>query len=380
MATKLRKSTKPKPAAEKPEKSQKTERIKKIAPDDLKKDRVEKVDLKELAKDERTWKILGTVSLLVSIFLFVACFSYLFTWKEDQSQVMNRGLGYLFESGENGSVANLVGRLGAYVSHQLVFKGFGLASFLFSTFFFVVGVNLLFNSKIFSITRNLKYVTIGLIIASVVFSFVLPNAIDSFPYGGHVGNLINEYLVSLLGKLGTAALLLVVGFSYLIWQFNPSFQLPQKKVVGETTGELFETTADTDSPVFSSVTINDLYADQFAAPVDKGNYMKGEGKMVLMIDEDDDDENENNSGLELIEKDDDDEVEDVIPAEDPVTQEVIDDILHNNDLPPDTNENVRTEMPKNGDSDKLQLQIKTPEPDIKEEVVVKNISELPPYE
>src|SRR5438874_10153712 len=161
MANKLKKSNIPKAAAEKPEKPEKAVKPKKPAAEKLKADREEKVDLKKLAKDERTWKILGTVSLLVSIFLFIAFVSYLFTWNEDQSQVMNRGIGFLFDNNEGNKVNNLLGRLGAYSSHQLIYNGFGLASFLFCTFFFVVGINLLFNRKVFSIWRNLKYVTIG---------------------------------------------------------------------------------------------------------------------------------------------------------------------------------------------------------------------------
>ena len=97
MANKLKKSTTP--VAEKPEKPAKAETTKPAkakASDKLKKDKEESVDFKKLARDERTWKILGTISLLSSIFLFIAFTSYLFTWKEDQSQVLNKGVGFLF--------------------------------------------------------------------------------------------------------------------------------------------------------------------------------------------------------------------------------------------------------------------------------------------
>jgi len=83
MANKLKKSTTPKAAAEKPEKSEKEKGTKPVA-DKFKTDKEEKVDLKKLARDERTWKIIGTLSLLTSIFLFIAFVSYFFTWKEDR--------------------------------------------------------------------------------------------------------------------------------------------------------------------------------------------------------------------------------------------------------------------------------------------------------
>src|SRR5688572_12363835 len=170
MANRLKKSTNPAPVIEETEKEVKTDKPQKAArpkskapaEEKFKKDREEALDFKKLARDERTWKILGTVSLLISIFLFIAFISYLFTWKEDQSQVLNKSISFLFDNDDENKVSNLLGRLGAFTSHNLIYSGFGLASFLFCTFFFVVGINLLFNRRVFSIWRNLKYVTFGL--------------------------------------------------------------------------------------------------------------------------------------------------------------------------------------------------------------------------
>ena len=249
------KSTKPKTSAAKHVRASRT---KKTAEEKLSKDREEKVDIRNLAKDERTWKILGTVSLLTAVFLFIAFSSYLFTWRQDQSQVINRGVGYLFEYDEPNKVGNLLGRLGAWTSHNIIFNGFGLASFLFCTFFFTLGVNLLFDRKVFSMRRNLKYVTIGLIIASTTFAFVFPNVADAFPFGGSVGNMISGWLTGLLGKVGTAGLLLVVIMSYLIWQFNPTFRLPERKRTISEVGDVSDEEPLAFNPVGKSV--NDMFA------------------------------------------------------------------------------------------------------------------------
>src|SRR5215212_8472618 len=101
MANKL-KSNIPK-AAEKPVVKEKAEKApkaakKKPAPQKFQNDKEEKVDLKKLARDERTWKIIGTVSLLISIFLFIAFVSYLFTWDDDQSQVLNKSVSFLWDN------------------------------------------------------------------------------------------------------------------------------------------------------------------------------------------------------------------------------------------------------------------------------------------
>lgn len=197
----------------------------KPGPQHLKAEKEEKVNLKQLAKDERTWKITGTVFLLIAIFLFISFISYFFTWKEDQSYVFRGGMSILFDS--DVKVKNLLGRLGAYTSHAFIYKGFGIASLLICTFFFVVGTNLLFSKKVFSVKRNLKYVTVGLLVLSVSLAFVFSKT--EFRFGGGIGNSISNWLTDFLGNIGTAAVLLVLMISYIIWQFNPAFNLPERK-------------------------------------------------------------------------------------------------------------------------------------------------------
>ncbi len=214
MASKLKKSAIPiRAIEEKAIRSQKHKMaVKKKYTQNLKKDREEKIDLKKLASDERTWKIVGTVSLLISIFLFIAFISYFFTWKEDQDQVLNNESDFLWDNENNKRISNLLGRLGAYLSHFFIYRGFGVASLLFCTFFFVVGINLLLNRKVFSIWRNLKYVTVGLLIVSVCCAFIFSSV--AFPFGGRVGIMISNWLINFLGTIGTAALL--VGWILLL--------------------------------------------------------------------------------------------------------------------------------------------------------------------
>ena len=135
MANKLKKTNIPAAVdeEEKPTEKSKSSSRKKAANGSFKKDKEEKVDLKKLARDERTWKIVGTASLLVSIFLFIAFVSYFFTWKEDSNLVNGDQSNILWE--DDIQASNLLGRLGAYISHFFIFKGFGVASLLFCTFF-----------------------------------------------------------------------------------------------------------------------------------------------------------------------------------------------------------------------------------------------------
>jgi S-DNA-T family DNA segregation ATPase FtsK/SpoIIIE len=176
----------------------------------------------EVVKDERTMKILGAVSLLISLFLFVAFTSYLFTWQEDQDMVQLWRT-QLF-SLQDVKANNLLGYIGAFVAYQMMFNGFGIAAYLFCTFFFVLGVNLFFTKPIFSLWRNVRYVLLGLLVLSTCFAYLTPNT--TFSWGGALGEYSSGWLTKWVGTFGTGAILFIAGFSYIIWRFNPSFNVP----------------------------------------------------------------------------------------------------------------------------------------------------------
>lgn len=227
--------------------------------------------MKSLVKDERTIKITGAVLLLLAIFLFLAFTSYLFTWQEDQDKVFKGGSHFLFA--EDLKVANLLGRLGAWTSHFFFYKGFGLAAYFICTLFFVLGANLLFGKKIFRVSRNIRYVLVGLIYFSVALAFFAGSSV--FPWGGAVGTMISDWMTSFLGTIGTAAILMVAGLAYFIWRFNPVFNVPQipsipvRKSAVEEEGEPEEEKSD--GPV--------LVIEE---PAEKKNGLKKEGRVVTV--------------------------------------------------------------------------------------------------
>ena len=188
----------------------------------LKAEKDQPLPIRELVQDERTHKITGAVLILLAFFLFVAFMSYLFTWKADMKVVFNQGLSPLFSSVKT---TNLLGNLGAVTAHFFFYYGFGIASFLLCTFFFVAGVNLLFGKKLFSIWRNAKYVVAGLVFFSVSLAFIMNG--NGFAWGGGFGENISRFLVQAIGNLGTAALLSVAGLAFIIWRFNPVFSVPR---------------------------------------------------------------------------------------------------------------------------------------------------------
>jgi len=273
-------------------------------PEQLKPEKEVQVTVTEVVKDERTTKIAGAVGLLIAAFLFVSFSSYFFTWQNDQDKVFQ--FTDIFKS--DAKVSNLMGVLGAYTSHLFIYKGFGLASYLFCTFFFVIGVNLMLGRKYFNPLRNVKYVLVGLLVLSVTFSYFTGDVFfktpSAFPWGGGVGGLMEDWLVQWIGTAGTGALLALGALSYIIWRFNPTFKLPKRAPrpvpqpvqapvakaapvktpapVVDDEGEGFSdegNVMDTE-PAFVRATYNDLYAnDSFS----NNNKLKNDGKGVVVI-------------------------------------------------------------------------------------------------
>ena len=195
------------------------------AAESLKQEKEETVEVKQLLKDERTHKIAGSICILLALLFFIAFTSYLFTWDEDQDMVFKDG--YKLLMGTDAKVANLMGTFGAFISHFFIYKGFGVASYLLCSLFFIIGVNLFLGRKIFSVTRNLKYLLVGLPLISVTASVIMGG--QAFAWGGAVGDMCKDYLFKTIGKIGTIAVLAVAFLAYIIWRFNPSFNLTQKK-------------------------------------------------------------------------------------------------------------------------------------------------------
>lgn len=342
-------------------------------PKTFKPDQEEKIDWKQLARDERTWKIIGTVFILFAAFLLISFISYLFTWKADQD-VAKKGFSALFDNSL--TAQNLLGRLGALISHLFINYGFGIASFLICTFFFVVGVNLLFRRRVFSIWRNLKYVTVGLLVLSVSMAFLFGKS--GFPYGGAVGDMIAAKLTGAMGTVGTAAVLLLLAGGYFIWQFNPTFNWPKAKE-DEFPGEL--EAEENSLPANGSTTVNEAYAQ--ADNQKAGNSMSTADGVVINFPEE-----KPEPGLQLIEKEEPLElqIEKIEQQQPTIEKEIVSDILHTHeDILPVKEEQgfvetvppIKEKPPVSRNDEALELEIKSGPEKMEEETVPEN---LPPYE
>jgi DNA segregation ATPase FtsK/SpoIIIE, S-DNA-T family len=178
-----------------------------------------------LITDGRLKKIVGLLLLLLSIFLIVSLFSYLFTWQQDQDKVIDADVfHFLFK--EKDQIFNKAGRLGALISHQIIFNGFGIASFLFIMFFGMWGLNLLLHQRISSTLKSFFYTSFFILFLSPIFAFLFSNEKFQFAYGGALGHKIISFLDSVAGEMGTLFIIIGLIIVVLIIAFNPIFKLP----------------------------------------------------------------------------------------------------------------------------------------------------------
>jgi len=190
--------------------------------------------------DGRAVKILGLFFVILSLYFLIAFTSYLFTWQDDQSYVIdaNGGWGNLFKTADelknagvtSPVVQNWLGKFGALLSHQFIYEWFGIASFLFVLAFFIIGYRLLFKVKILSISKTLGYSFFFLLFISLTLGFAHSFWSESPHYlEGEFGYWCNKLLGAQIGAAGVAGLIAFAGLTILIIAYNIDFKFPARK-------------------------------------------------------------------------------------------------------------------------------------------------------
>lgn len=180
--------------------------------------------------DEKDTKILrfvtGVAFSILSLITLISIISYLFTWNEDQSLLHNPELmDSVVEASNSG------GKAGFLLSDIMVGRLFGLGAFIIPFFFAGIAV-VCFRIRKMNLIRLFFLSLMGCIVFSMTFSYVFSlfsaEAVFGNGAGGSYGYSINKWTVSMLGKIGTGAVLL---FLILLWAI-----LLNNKVVDWITG------------------------------------------------------------------------------------------------------------------------------------------------
>ena len=161
----------------------------------------------------RQYKILiGFVFILFSIALLLAFISFFIHGQEDQSAVSELG-------NRAQTVNNWLGKFGAFLADLFIYRGFGIASFLFIKLFFLTGAFLVMDIAL----KKMRSVWFWDLFAVVVLSILCGFFATSLPeLGGTIGYEMNLFSQDYIGKSGTL-LVLILGLAiYLIFKIKIS--------------------------------------------------------------------------------------------------------------------------------------------------------------
>ena len=154
--------------------------------------------------------VMGSFLVISGILLFIALLSYFFTGESDQTVLgdfTNRSI----------DTNNWLSKVGAWISHLLIYKGFGVTSFIGSGLLLLSGISVLANSSKKRLWRNWFWGTLVIIWGSMVFGFVFHTAPK---LGGTIGFELNILLQDYVGKIGTALLLVFCFIVYVAIRFK----------------------------------------------------------------------------------------------------------------------------------------------------------------
>jgi S-DNA-T family DNA segregation ATPase FtsK/SpoIIIE len=158
--------------------------------------------------------ILGYILLFLSVILFISFISYMYNWKVDQSSIGN----LLNRSVE---VENILGKIGASISHFFIYNLFGISSFIFPVILFISSYYLLFNKKILELIKRINW----LLILTIWMTLLTGYLSNYFPIQtGIVGFEINSFLKTYIGMTG---IVLIICFIFILsiailWNITPN--------------------------------------------------------------------------------------------------------------------------------------------------------------
>ncbi|MFC4510179.1 DNA translocase FtsK [Flavobacterium buctense] len=156
--------------------------------------------------------LFGFVLVLLSIAFLVSFISFFLHGQADQSAVNS-----LTDRDE--PVQNWLGKFGAYLADLFIYRGFGIASFLFVKLFFLSGAFLVLDLPVKKLKNTWFWDLFALIVLSILFGFfayTLPEL------GGTIGFEMNLFLQDYIGKTGTALVLIFSIIIYLIFKIKIS--------------------------------------------------------------------------------------------------------------------------------------------------------------
>ena len=179
-------------------------------------------------KNEQTQKAIGLFILLISVYLFIAFVSYLTTWEIDQDKVLG-SVADLFSP--DIKVQNWLGKIGALTSYLIIYRTFGLASFILIPILFMIGIRKLYQRQLINVSAfNAKWL-FTMVWLSLVLAKTFPDQLHIS--GGCFGYFMNEQISNYFGNVGLIILYVFSMLLFLVLTINLSFKWPLKKIIAD---------------------------------------------------------------------------------------------------------------------------------------------------
>ena len=138
----------------------------------------------------------------------------MYNWRVDQSNVeslLDRSI----------EVENILGKVGASISHFFIFNLFGISSFILPIILFISSYYLLFNKKILDLIKKINWLLILTIWTTILTGYIS----NYFPIQtGIVGFEINSFLKTYIGMTGivlTLSFIFILSIAVL-WNITPN--------------------------------------------------------------------------------------------------------------------------------------------------------------
>jgi S-DNA-T family DNA segregation ATPase FtsK/SpoIIIE len=170
------------------------------------------------------WKnarvVFGTLLLVYSLFLLLACISYFITWQIDQDKIIGKSFfEFMFQS-EMEPMANWLGRFGAWTAHFFVYNLFGVSSIGFAFIFFILGFKVLFEKNLLPIWKSISTTFLFILWGSYFFGYFS----DKLNYlGGKFGFSLNEWSTMTFGTIPTMVIILSLLYIVITITLNPNY-------------------------------------------------------------------------------------------------------------------------------------------------------------
>jgi DNA segregation ATPase FtsK/SpoIIIE, S-DNA-T family len=175
-------------------------------------------DIKILKTKKQYRMLFGFLLVLLSIAFLVSFISFF---------VSGNGVGYGQAdqsavdaiTDRNIPVENWLGKFGAYISDLFIYRGFGVASFLFVKLFFLSGAFLLLDLPVKKLKTTWFWDLFAIIVLSITFGFFATTIPE---LGGTIGYELNQFIQDYIGKIGTLLGIVFAIVIYLIFKIKIS--------------------------------------------------------------------------------------------------------------------------------------------------------------